>query len=97
MTDSRTVWMLVALSAANFTVASSGLSLVLGVPVVTLLCALFGLNITTASPGWLMAGSVGGWLIVAGGFAGLGAFCAGMAAAGTLLALASVPAKIRSA
>jgi hypothetical protein len=45
--------------------------------------ALFGLNVTTASLGWLLAGSVGGWLIVAGGFTGLGAFCAGMAVAGT--------------
>jgi MFS transporter, DHA1 family, inner membrane transport protein len=59
--------------------------------------ALFGLNVTTASLGWLLAGSVGAWLIVAGGFIGLGAFCAGMAAAGTLLALASVPGKTRSA
>ncbi len=59
--------------------------------------ALFGLNVTTASLGWLLAGSAGGWLIASGGFAGLGAFCAGMALAGTLLALASVPAKTRSA
>jgi len=59
--------------------------------------ALFGLNITTASLGWLLAGSLGGWLIVAGGFGGLGAFCAGMAVLGTLLALGSVPAKTRSA
>jgi predicted MFS family arabinose efflux permease len=59
--------------------------------------ALFGLNVTTASLGWLLAGSVGGWLIASGGFAGLSAFCAGMALAGMLLALASVPAKTRSA
>jgi len=58
--------------------------------------ALFGLNVTTASLGWLLAGSVGGWLI-ASGFAGLGAFCAGMALMGTLLALASLPSKARSA
>jgi DHA1 family inner membrane transport protein len=58
--------------------------------------ALFGLNVTTASLGWLLAGSVGAWLVVAGGFTGLGAFCAAMALAGTLLALASVPGKTRS-
>jgi DHA1 family inner membrane transport protein len=59
--------------------------------------ALFGLNVTTASLGWLLAGSLGGWLIVAGGFNALGALCAGMAVAGTLLAVASVPARPRSA
>jgi DHA1 family inner membrane transport protein len=49
--------------------------------------ALFGLNITMASLGWLMAGSVGGTLIAAGGFAGLGVFAAGVAALGCALAL----------
>jgi len=58
--------------------------------------ALFGLNVTTASLGWLLAGSVGGWLIASGGFTGLGAFCGGMALAGAVLALTSVPAKTRS-
>ena len=51
--------------------------------------ALFGLNITMASLGWLLAGSVGGWLIAVGGFAGLGAFCAAVAALGCGLALYS--------
>ncbi|MEO8719275.1 MAG: MFS transporter, partial [Burkholderiales bacterium] len=51
--------------------------------------ALFGLNITMASMGWLLAGSVGGWLIAVGGFAGLGAFCALVAALGCGLALYS--------
>jgi len=51
--------------------------------------ALFGLNITMASLGWLMAGSVGGTLIAAGGFAGLGMFAAGVAALGCSLALLS--------
>jgi DHA1 family inner membrane transport protein len=59
--------------------------------------ALFGLNITTASLGWLLAGSVGAWLVASGGFTGLGAFCAGMALMGALLALASVQGKKRSA
>jgi DHA1 family inner membrane transport protein len=59
--------------------------------------ALFGLNVTTASLGWLLAGSAGGWLIASGGFTGLGAFCAGMALLGAVLALASVPAQTRSA
>jgi DHA1 family inner membrane transport protein len=57
--------------------------------------ALFGLNITMASMGWLLAGSLGGWLIATGGFAGLGAFCAVAAVLGTILALASVPAASR--
>jgi predicted MFS family arabinose efflux permease len=59
--------------------------------------ALFGLNVTTASLGWLLAGSTGGWLIASGGFTGLGAFCAAMALLGAVLALASVPARTRSA
>jgi DHA1 family inner membrane transport protein len=50
---------------------------------------LFGLNITMASMGWLLAGSVGGWLISVSGFAGLGAFCALVAALGCALALFS--------
>jgi DHA1 family inner membrane transport protein len=50
---------------------------------------LFGLNITMASVGWLMAGSVGGSLIAAGGFSGLGMFAAGVAALGCALALYS--------
>jgi MFS transporter, DHA1 family, inner membrane transport protein len=51
--------------------------------------ALFGLNITMASLGWLLAGSVGAWLIAVGGFAGLGAFCAFVAALGCGFALFS--------
>ena len=59
--------------------------------------ALFGLNVTTASLGWLLAGSAGAWLIASGGFVGLGAFCAGMALLGAVLALASAPGQRRSA
>jgi len=51
--------------------------------------ALFGLNVTMASMGWLLAGSVGGWLIATSGFAGLGAFSAVVAALGCGLALFS--------
>lgn len=51
--------------------------------------ALFGLNVTMASMGWLLAGSVGGWLIATSGFAGLGAFSALVAALGCGLALFS--------
>ena len=51
--------------------------------------ALFGLNITMASLGWLMAGSLGGSLIATGGFSGLGKFAAGVAALGCALALFS--------
>jgi DHA1 family inner membrane transport protein len=52
---------------------------------------LFGLNITMASMGWLLAGSMGGWLISVSGFTGLGAFAAVVAALGCGLALYSAP------
>jgi DHA1 family inner membrane transport protein len=55
--------------------------------------ALFGLNITMASIGWLLAGSMGGWLISVGGFAALGWFSGGVAAIGCLLALYSRPSR----
>jgi MFS transporter, DHA1 family, inner membrane transport protein len=51
--------------------------------------ALFGLNVTMASVGWLLAGSVGGLLVAGSGFDGVGLLCAGMALAGALLALAA--------
>jgi DHA1 family inner membrane transport protein len=51
---------------------------------------LFGLNITMASIGWLMAGSVGAGLIATGGYTGLGVFCSVVAAIGCGLGLASV-------
>ncbi len=51
--------------------------------------ALFGLNITMASMGWLLAGSAGGWLIAVSGFVGLGVFCAVVAVLGCWLALFS--------
>jgi DHA1 family inner membrane transport protein len=50
---------------------------------------LFGLNITMASMGWLLAGSVGATLLAAGGFPALGMFAAAMAALGSSLALIS--------
>jgi len=53
--------------------------------------ALFGLNITMASIGWLMAGSVGGTLLAVGSFTALGAFAAGVAVLGCALALYSAP------
>jgi DHA1 family inner membrane transport protein len=52
--------------------------------------ALFGLNITMASVGWLTAGSIGAWLIADGGFAALGMFASIVAAIGCGLALYSV-------
>ena len=59
--------------------------------------ALFGLNITMASMGWLLAGSMGGWLIAVGGFNGVGVFCAAAALLGAGLALASgMPQKTKS-
>lgn len=51
--------------------------------------AVFGLTVTMASVGWLLAGSVGAALVAAGGFAGLGIFCALLALAGAGLALVS--------
>ena len=59
--------------------------------------ALFGLNITMASLGWLLAGSVGAWLIAVSGFAGLGAFSELVAALGCGFALfsAAKPAAAR--
>ena len=51
--------------------------------------AVFGLTVTMASVGWLLAGSVGAALVAAGGFAGLGVFCAALALLGAGLALAS--------
>jgi DHA1 family inner membrane transport protein len=57
--------------------------------------ALFGLNITMASMGWLLAGSAGAALLATGGFTALGIFCSMMAAAGAALALtSSAPGKI---
>jgi hypothetical protein len=54
--------------------------------------AVFGLTVTMASVGWLLAGSVGAALVAAGGFAGLGIFCSLLALAGAVLALASTMA-----
>ena len=50
---------------------------------------LFGLNITMASMGWLLAGSAGAALLAAGGFSALGIFCALTASIGATLAVAS--------
>lgn len=59
--------------------------------------AVLGLNVTTASVGWLGATALGGWLISGYGFAGLGLFSAGAAALGSVLAViaASLPAPAR--
>ena len=51
--------------------------------------AVFGLTVTMASVGWLLAGSVGAGLVATRGFAGLGIFCSALALAGAGLALAS--------
>jgi MFS transporter, DHA1 family, inner membrane transport protein len=51
--------------------------------------ALFGLNVTMASLGWLLAGSVGALLIAATGFAGIGLFCSALAVLGSLFAIIS--------
>jgi DHA1 family inner membrane transport protein len=59
--------------------------------------AVFGLTVTMASVGWLLAGSVGAGLIAAGGFPALGIFCSVLALAGAGLALASTRAVPRAA
>lgn len=51
--------------------------------------AIFGLNITTGSVGWLGATALGGWLITRFGFGSLGLFSALTALAGAALAVAS--------
>jgi len=47
-----------------------------------------GLNVTSASFGWLGATAIGGWVMVAFGFAGFGPLAAGAALVGAALALA---------
>jgi DHA1 family inner membrane transport protein len=54
--------------------------------------AVFGLTVTMASIGWLLAGSVGAGLIASRGFVGLGLFCAVLAAVGAGLAFAGTRA-----
>ena len=51
--------------------------------------ALFGLNVTMASLGWLLAGSVGAGLLATWGFAGIGTLCAATALLGACFAAAS--------
>lgn len=58
--------------------------------------AVFGLTVTIASVGWLLAGSVGAALVAAGGFTGLGIFCSILALAGAALALASTRGSARA-
>lgn len=49
---------------------------------------VLGLNVTSASFGWLGATAVGGWVMVSFGFAGFGPLAAGAAVIGATLALA---------
>lgn len=49
---------------------------------------VLGLNVTSASLGWLGAAALGGWMLAAQGFGGFGPLAAGMAVAGGALALA---------
>jgi predicted MFS family arabinose efflux permease len=49
---------------------------------------VLGLNVTSASFGWLGATAVGGWVMAAFGFAGFGPLAAGSALIGAALALA---------
>jgi predicted MFS family arabinose efflux permease len=49
---------------------------------------VLGLNVTSASFGWLGATAIGGWVMAGSGFAGFGPLVAGAALAGAALALA---------
>jgi MFS transporter, DHA1 family, inner membrane transport protein len=48
---------------------------------------VLGLNVTSASFGWLGAASLGGWMMAEHGFAGFGPLAAGIAVLGGALAL----------
>lgn len=48
---------------------------------------VLGLNVTSASFGWLGAAALGGWMLAGHGFAGFGPLAAGVAALGGALAL----------
>jgi predicted MFS family arabinose efflux permease len=48
---------------------------------------VLGLNVTSASLGWLGAAALGGWIMAQHGFAGFGPLAAGVAALGGALAL----------
>jgi predicted MFS family arabinose efflux permease len=77
-----------AFSLANATGRPSLLATLSDVPS-ELRGALFGLNVTVASMGWLVAASAGAALIALFDFKGLGVFCAGVALLGAVLALVS--------
>jgi predicted MFS family arabinose efflux permease len=77
-----------AFSLANATGRPSLLATLSDVPS-ELRGALFGLNVTVSSMGWLVAASVGAALIPLAGLKGLGLFCAAVAALGAVLALVS--------
>jgi predicted MFS family arabinose efflux permease len=49
---------------------------------------VLGLNVTSASVGWLGAATLGGWILAAQGFAGFGPLAAAMALLGGALAVA---------
>lgn len=54
---------------------------------------VLGLNVTSASFGWLGAAAVGGWVMSAAGFGGFGPLAAGAAVAGAALALLRQPGR----
>lgn len=57
--------------------------------------ALFGLNVTMNSLGWLLAGSLGATLLAAAGFGALGIFCSAVALIGAALASVGGLRKVR--
>ena len=52
---------------------------------------VLGLNVTSASFGWLFAASLGGWMIAGPGFAAFGPLAGGIALVGALLAFLGEP------
>lgn len=50
--------------------------------------AVFGMNVTSASVGWLTSAALGGWLVTHTGFGALGLLCALAAALGAVLGFA---------
>jgi predicted MFS family arabinose efflux permease len=51
---------------------------------------VLGLNVTSASLGWLGAAALGGWVLSRHGFAAFGPLAAGAGALGGVLALAAM-------
>ena len=82
---------------ALITILSGGHGLVVGVPglaktkLVDTMGTVLGLNVTSASFGWLGAAALGGWMMAQFGFWGFAPLAASMALAGAALAVTGRP------